>query len=71
MNSIGIKRNDTVKIRAMGRTIAGIVQSAVNYDRDGQDDWYIEFTDSRGQPHYWKQGLDGRQLLEINGVKTP
>lgn len=53
-----------MQVECQGRTVTiAQVNSASNYGRNGNDDWYIEFTDTTGQTRYWKQELDGGRLV--------
>ena len=62
-----INQGDAVKITAQGLTVTGEVLTANDYKEDGG--WYIELLDAKGKYYYWKQGIDGGTLLEVNGQK--
>jgi hypothetical protein len=59
-----------VKIRSHGITVEGPVESAINYGVT-EDDWYIQLFNEyeHGAAVYWKQSIDGGELLEIGGER--
>ncbi len=63
-----INKGDTVVIKAQGIQVRGKVLSAAYYG--GRDGWYIELIEANvpGGYSYWKQGLDGGSIIEVNGV---
>lgn len=65
-----ISTGDQVTIQAKGITVTGKVLSATDYEEDGG--WYIELTEANvpGGYSYWKQGMDGGQILTVNGKKV-
>ena len=53
----------SIMVGYIKRDIVKVI-SAKNYFRpDTGNDWYIEFTDQYGRYTYWKQSLDGGQLV--------
>lgn len=58
-----------VRITSRGRTVEGIVKSAVNYGNEAQEDWYITLNDDAALPTYWKQGQD-TGTVEVIGDAT-
>lgn len=53
---------DKVKVNGIVYTIANIAY-ADHFDRDG---WMIEFVDTNGRYHYWKQQFDGGEFIPAN-----
>lgn len=64
-----ILEGERIRVSSQGFTRSGIVQSAKNYGRAGQSDWYIEFLSDDG-PCYWKEGIDGGtvEILEAHEI---
>lgn len=54
------KAGDAVKIGGRTYEIKKVYYSAY-FSPEG---WMIEFVDTNGQYHYWKQYLDGGELLQ-------
>lgn len=58
------KPGDKVRCKGKTLTIAKII-SQDYYERGASDDgWLIEFIDTKGSYHYWKQYIDGGELIE-------
>ena len=57
------KAGDIVKVKGRDYEIAEIFYQ--DYWERGTDDdgWMIEFIDTKGNYHYWKQYLDGGELI--------
>jgi len=53
-----INPGDRIRVKTRFHTDTGKVQSAHNYGRDGQDDWYIEYISDVYGACYVKQVLD-------------
>jgi hypothetical protein len=69
-----INRGDLVTIRVQGHTVVDyVVDQATNYGGFGwspDDCWYIECHDPvSGNPCYWKQDVDGGELLGVKEGK--
>lgn len=60
-----IRKDDIIEVTSMGQTVRGVVKSASNWGTTSDPDWYIEFTDLKGMPHYWKQKIDGGTVKKI------
>ncbi len=58
-----ISSGNLVTIASQNVQLIGVVRTANNYGRDGEDDWYIEF-DVDGINRYWKQHVEGGQIVE-------
>ena len=54
---------DRITIRAQGVTVSGTVLSAIFWG--SPDGWYIEITPDNGGYSYWKQGLDGGEIVAV------
>ena len=54
-----VRGDEVIIVDGEGHSERGVVESAHNYGRNGTDDWYIELRNAKGQPVYWKQGIDG------------
>jgi len=59
-----IKPGDILTIRVRNNTRTGIVTSAYNYGTDEDPNWYIELDDYTYGATYWKQGIDGGEIVE-------
>lgn len=57
------KVGDKVKVKGLEYEIAKILYQDY-WERGADDDgWMIEFIDTKGNYHYWKQYLDGGELI--------
>lgn len=65
-----IPKGTPVVIKAQGLTVRGEVISAEHYGSG--DGWYIELGNANvpGGYSYWKQGQDGGELVEVDGIPT-
>jgi len=71
---VTVHKGDRVTVEAQGRKVTGTVvhveaytpPQGVNANDDG---WLIEMVDANvlGGHSYWKQYLDGGQVIEVNG----
>jgi len=64
---LDLKPGDIIAIKAKGITVRGTILSACYYGPE--DGWYIELINANvpGGYSYWKQGLDGGKIVEVNG----
>ena len=62
---MNIQRGDQVTILCNGHVVKGIVLTAINYAQEPSSDWYIELTREDGGYGYWKQGIDGGEILTV------
>ena len=59
------KQGDKVRIQGRTYEISKILYQDY-YERGADDDgWMIEFIDTKGGYHYWKQYLDGGKLIPV------
>lgn len=68
-NPLGIKKGDRVKIGAKGIAVTGDVAAVTYYDMDGYDIELVNADIAGGYSH-WKQGLDGGQVISVNGKEV-
>jgi len=60
-----IQKGDRIKVvNARGYTDTGVVESAINYGRFGENDWYIEYLSDTYGACYIKQVQDGVKSVE-------
>lgn len=66
-SSLKVAVGDRIIVRVDSFSVEGTVHSAAHY---GEDGWYIEMIEASvpGGVSYWKQGIDGGQIISINGV---
>lgn len=63
MGNVQCKIGDVVRVNGRDYVIAEITYQDF-WERGADDDgWMIEFIDSQGAYHYWKQYLDGGKLI--------
>ena len=58
-----VHKGDRITIHALGITVIGTVLTA-NYWAP-PDGWYIEIALDNGGYSYWKQGLDGGEIVSV------
>lgn len=58
-----------VTIYAQHTTLSGIVHYARNHGSAENPNWYVEFSEN-GAPHYWKQALDGGQIVTVRQLDS-
>ena len=59
-----LDKGTEVTINAQGINVTGEVISAQHY---GDEGWYIELLDTKGNYRYWKERYDGGHLTHIEG----
>ena len=65
------KAGDIVKVQGREYVIEKIIYQDF-WERGADDDgWMIEFIDSQGAYHYWKQYLDGGELIMKQECRHP
>lgn len=63
MGNVQCKIGDVVRVNGRDYVIAEITYQDF-WERGADDDgWMIEFIDNKGDYHYWKQYLDGGELI--------
>lgn len=60
---VSVLTRDRITIHAQGVTVSGTVLSAIFWGPP--DGWYIEITLDNGRYSYWKQGLDGGEIVAV------
>ena len=61
--TVRVLTSDRITIHAQGVTVSGTVISAIFWGPP--DGWYIEITLNNGGYSYWKQGLDGGEIVSV------
>ncbi len=58
-----VHKGDRITIHVQGVTLSGTVLTATLWEPP--DGWYIETALDNGDYSYWKQGLDGGEIVSV------